>query len=97
MHLDARGLPISTDSAEAAAAFDHLIAGYLTQRADTPDRLAALLEADPDFALAHCMKGYFAMLGFKQAIGPGRRRGGAHRAVACRRRHPARAHATSPP
>ena len=53
MHLDARGLPLSTASAKAAAAYDHLITGYLTMRADTPTRLAALLEADPDFALAH--------------------------------------------
>ncbi|MDE2003587.1 MAG: tetratricopeptide repeat protein [Betaproteobacteria bacterium] len=68
MHLDTRGVPLSTDSAKAAAAFDHLVAGYLTQRADTPDRLAAVLEADPDFALAHCMKGYFAMLAFKRAV-----------------------------
>jgi tetratricopeptide (TPR) repeat protein len=70
MHLDARGLPVSTASAKAAAAFDHLIAGYLTYRADTPDRLKAVLEADPDFALAHCMKGYFGMLAFKQAVVP---------------------------
>jgi len=70
MHLDARGLPLSTASAKAAAAFDHLITGYLTQRADTPTRLTALLEADPDFALAYCMQGYFAMLGFKQAVIP---------------------------
>jgi tetratricopeptide (TPR) repeat protein len=70
MQDDARGLPISTSSAAAAAAYDHLIVGYLTQRADTPKRLTALLEADPDFALAHCMKGYFAMLGFKQAVVP---------------------------
>ncbi|MGC1817047.1 MAG: tetratricopeptide repeat protein [Casimicrobiaceae bacterium] len=70
MHLDARGLPLSTASPEAAAAFDHLVAGYLTQRADTPDRLEAVLQADPDFALAHCMQGYFAMLGFKQAVVP---------------------------
>jgi tetratricopeptide (TPR) repeat protein len=70
MHLDIRGLPISTASAKAAAAFDHLVTGYLTYRADTPDRLAAVLEADPDFALAHCMKGYFAMLAFKQAVVP---------------------------
>jgi tetratricopeptide (TPR) repeat protein len=67
MHTDNRGLPLSTTSAKAAAAYDHLITGYLTQRADTPDRLAALLKADPDFALAHCMKGYLAMLSFKQA------------------------------
>jgi tetratricopeptide (TPR) repeat protein len=70
MHLDTRGLPVSTSSAEAAAAFDHLVAGYLTFRVDTPDRLNAMLEADPDFALAHCMQGYFAMLAFKQGVIP---------------------------
>src|SRR6266513_6173185 len=70
MQLDTRGLPISTASAKAAAAFDHLVAGYLPFRVDTPDRLNAVLEADPDFALAHCMKGYFAMLAFKQAVVP---------------------------
>src|SRR5262249_39051240 len=70
MHVDARGLPISTTSAEAAAAYDHLVTGYLTQRADTPARLAAVLEADPDFALAHCMQGYFAMMAYKQATVP---------------------------
>ena len=67
MHVDARGLTISTVGAKAAKAYDHLITSYLTQRADTPDRLAALMDADPDFALAHCMKGYLTMLGFKQA------------------------------
>ena len=70
MHLDTRGLPLSTASAKAAAAFDHLVTGYLTQRADTPERLKAVLEADPAFALAHCMKGYFAMMAFKQATVP---------------------------
>ena len=68
MHLDSRGLSISTASEKAAAAFDHLVTGYLTYRADTPNRLNAVLEADPDFALARCMKGYFAMLAFKQAV-----------------------------
>ena len=48
MHLDARGLPVSTASAKAAAAFDHLVTGYLTYRADTPARLDAVLKADPD-------------------------------------------------
>src|SRR5262245_20616980 len=70
MHLDARGLPVSTASAKAAAAYDYVITGYLTQRADTPARLTALLEADPNFALAHCMQGYFAMLAYKQATVP---------------------------
>ncbi len=70
MHLDARGLPLSTASAKSAAAFDHLVTGYLTYRADTPARLTALLEADPDLAIAHCMQGYFAMLSFNQASVP---------------------------
>ena len=43
MHRDARGLPISTASAKGAAAYAHLITGYLTQRADTPARLTVLL------------------------------------------------------
>ena len=70
MHVDARGLSLSIASAKAATAFDHLVTGYLTFRADTPARLEAVLEADPNFALAHCMKGYFAMLAFKQAMVP---------------------------
>jgi len=70
MQTDARGLAISTDSAKATEAWNHLITGYLTQRADTPDRVAALFEADPDFVLAHCMKGYFSMMAYKQTMVP---------------------------
>ncbi|MCU9847983.1 tetratricopeptide repeat protein [Defluviimonas sp. WL0024] len=70
MYLDARGLVLSTNSGKAATAFDHLVAGYLTQRADAGERLEAVLAADPDFALAQCMKGYFAMLAFKEAMVP---------------------------
>ena len=47
MHRDARGLPLTTASAKATAAYDYLVTGYLTQRADTPARLTSLLEADP--------------------------------------------------
>jgi tetratricopeptide (TPR) repeat protein len=70
MHCDARGLPLSTVSAKAAAAYDYVVTGYLTQRADTPARLTTLLEADAEFALAHCMQGYFAMMAYKQASVP---------------------------
>ena len=69
MQTDARGLEITTTEA-GAAAWDHMIVGYLTQRADTGDRMEALFAADPDFALAHCMRGYFAMLSFKDAMTP---------------------------
>ena len=70
MPRDALGLPLTTQSAAAAAAFDHAVAGYVIYRADGAERLTALLQADPDFALAHVLKGYFMMLGYKQALVP---------------------------
>jgi len=77
MRHDAQGLPISTDSAAAAAAFDHVVAGYLGYRADTPQRLAALLAVAPDFALAHCLQGYMTMLAYKQSVVPAARQAAA--------------------
>jgi len=70
MHHDMHGLPISTASTEAAAAFDRALTGYLKYRADAGQRLAAVFAADGEFALAHCLKGYFAMLSYKQANVP---------------------------
>src|SRR5262249_54530090 len=70
MRQDIHGLPIATASDEAAAAFDHALSGYVKYRADGAARLAALLAADGEFALAHCLKGYFAMLSYKQANVP---------------------------
>jgi tetratricopeptide (TPR) repeat protein len=70
MHHDIHGLPISTGSAQAAAAFDRALTGYLKYRADAGQRLAAVFAADGEFALAHCLKGYFAMLSYKQANVP---------------------------
>src|ERR1041385_8068088 len=66
MQHDIHGLPIST-SAEGAAAFDRALIGYLKYRADAGQRLADTLAADGEFALGHCLKGYFAMLSYKQA------------------------------
>ena len=66
MQHDIHELPIST-SREGAAAFDRTLIGYLKYRADAGQRLADTLAADGEFALAHCLKGYFAMLSYKQA------------------------------
>src|SRR5947199_1053664 len=65
MQHDIHGLPIST-SAEGAAAFDRVLVGYLKYRADAGQRLGDALAADGEFSLAHCLKGYFAMLSYKQ-------------------------------
>lgn len=67
MHRDIHGLPVTTASAAAGEAFDHTVLGYLKYRADTPERLARTLAADPEFGLALCLQGYFAMTSFKQA------------------------------
>src|ERR1044072_6860828 len=70
MHRDMHGLPISTASPGAAAAFDRTLAGYLKYRADVAGRLGEALAADGEFGLAHCLKGYFALLSYKQANVP---------------------------
>ncbi len=70
MRQDAHGLAVSTNSDAAVGAFDHVVAGYLKYRADLPDRMAALMAADADWTLAHCVKGYLTMLQYKQAAWP---------------------------
>jgi tetratricopeptide (TPR) repeat protein len=70
MHQDIHGLPISTSSAPAAAALDRAVLGYLKYRADLAARLADVLAADAEFGLAHCLKGYLALLSYKQANVP---------------------------
>jgi hypothetical protein len=70
MAADIHGLAISTRSPEAAQAFDRTVLAYLKYRTDTPRYLAAVLAADPEFALAHCVHGYFAMLAYNRASVP---------------------------
>ena len=65
MFQDCRGLPLTTVSEQAAIAFDHAVDGYLEYRADMPARMEALLAADPDFGLAHCLMGYLVLMGFR--------------------------------
>ena len=86
MHRDQQGLAVTVASAAAAEAWTHTIAGYLGYRADTGARLAATLAADPEFGLAHCLSGYFALLGFNAALLPA-----AAEALARARRHTAAA------
>lgn len=77
MPTDAHGLGLSTSSAAAVRAFDHAVDGYLKYRADASQRVAALIDADGDFGFAHCLKGYFLMLGFKAALLPAARQAAA--------------------
>jgi hypothetical protein len=65
---DAHGLALSTTSPETVRAFDHTLTGHLKYRADTPQRLGALIKLEPEFGMSHVLKGYFMMLGFKEAL-----------------------------
>ncbi len=65
MPHDCRGLALTAGSENAVAAFDHAIDGYLGYRADMAMRMEALLAADPDFGLAHCLKGYLLLMGYR--------------------------------
>ncbi len=67
MHKDLHGLTISTDSTEAADAFDRATMAYLKYRTDAGRHLGAALKADPDFALGHVTRGYFNMLAYNEA------------------------------
>ena len=64
---DLHGLTISTSSADAGAAMEHALSSFLKFRLDAREHLSRCLAADPQFGLAHCLKGYFAMLLYKQA------------------------------
>jgi tetratricopeptide (TPR) repeat protein len=64
---DIHGLPLTTAVAAAAEAFNAGLRGYLGYQADASDRLKAALQADPQFALAHCAMGYFMMLAYSRA------------------------------
>jgi tetratricopeptide (TPR) repeat protein len=65
---DAHGLALSTTSPETVRAFDHTLTGYLKYRADTAQRLSALIKLEPELGMSHVLKGYFMMLGFKEAL-----------------------------
>ncbi len=65
MFEDCRGLALTTTSGQAAVAFDHAVDGYLGYRTDLAARLDALLAIDPDFGMAHCLRGYLFMMSFR--------------------------------
>jgi len=67
MRKDLHGLTLSTDSGTAVDAFDRATQSYLKYRTDAVRHLGAALKADPEFALGHVLRGYFAMLSYNKA------------------------------
>ena len=89
---DLHGLALSTDSGEAAAAFDRATLAYLKYRTDAGRHVAVALQADSDFVLAHMLRGYFNMLAYNQANSKPRRRRWPTRASGLAARRRARPH-----
>ena len=69
MIADERGLPLSTDSAEAASLFDRTVEHYLKFHADTPALLGQMLAADPHLVMGLCFKGYLLLSASNPAFG----------------------------
>jgi hypothetical protein len=67
MHRDARGLELSTDSANAAMSFDRAVEHYLKYHLDTMALVDDALAADPDFVMGHCLRGYLMLAGANPA------------------------------
>lgn len=57
MATDERGLEFTTDSTAAAAAYNAAAISFFAWRTDVMGGLNAALAADPDFSLAHAIKG----------------------------------------
>lgn len=70
MIRDERGLPLSTDSRDAAALFDRAVEHFLKVHADTMALVGQIAAADPDFALGHCLKGYLLLSAANPAHAP---------------------------
>ena len=65
--------PASTDSREAVQAYERAVLATLEYRSSANGHVKAALEADPEFALAHCFKGYqYLLLGTQGTVAKAR-------------------------
>jgi len=62
MLTDLWNQPVTTDSRDAVAALEKAVLATLEYRANANGHVKDALEADPECALAHCLKGYQYML-----------------------------------
>ncbi len=67
MQKDQWGYSLTTESAEAAAALDQALNSYVGWRTDASQHANAAIVADPEFALAHAVKGIL-MTGLRKPV-----------------------------
>ena len=62
MRNDQFGYETSLSSAQAVAAWDGMVLAVLAHAAATPEYLGKVLEAEPEYAAAHAVKGLFCLM-----------------------------------
>jgi len=62
MHSDQFGYETSLSSPVAVQAWDAMVLAFLAHAAATPDHLGKVLEAEPEHAAAHAVKGLFCLM-----------------------------------
>ncbi|WP_377841549.1 tetratricopeptide repeat protein [Bosea sp. UC22_33] len=73
VHHDLSGDPITASSDAARLAWNDMLEALLAHAAATPEHLARVLAADPDFALAHAAKGLMLLsLARAELVAPAR-------------------------
>ena len=70
MQVDCRGLELTTASREAAEHIDRAVTDYLDYGTGASGQVKAALDADRDFALAHCLRGYLLLMLENKAVLP---------------------------
>jgi tetratricopeptide (TPR) repeat protein len=68
MFEDPRGTLLTTERAEAVAAFESALVAFLAQRPAVADHLQEALAADPGLVPAHCLGGFLMMLGARRPL-----------------------------
>ncbi len=61
MQEDALGLELSTQSRDATKAYDRALVDFMEHRLSTGTHVKTALEADPDFVMGLCFRGYLLM------------------------------------
>lgn len=62
MTSDICNAPVSLKTPEALASWDNMVRAMLAHGTTTPQHLGAVLEAEPDFAMAYAAKGLFSLM-----------------------------------
>ena len=67
MYKDSRGLTVTAAGQETVELLDAAVDAYLGMRRDVSDRAEALVRADPECPLGHCLSGYLSLHAGKQS------------------------------